>query len=319
MHIGCVMDPVERLSPKKDTTFAWILAAQARGHSVAYIRPEDLVAEGNRALCWSAPVTVRRPTPEDSSHATVGNRTYGPLSAFDVVWMRRDPPFDADYLYSTYILELAEEAGDCWVLNRPSGLRNANEKAYALHFPDAIPKTLVTHRKARIKEFLEELGGKCIVKPLDGHGGAGIFMLRSDDLNVNSILEVITAEETRYIMAQQYLPEARQGDKRVIMIDGEPLGGILRVPASGELRGNIHVGGRVVKAELTERDRELAAMVAPRLRQDGLYFVGLDIIGDYVTEINVTSPTGIQEMSRLDGQPYSERWIAWIEDQLARR
>lgn len=316
MRIGCIMDPIESVSTKKDTTFAWLLAAQKRGHELVYIEPNDLVGEANAVWCWGRPLEVRKPTSPDESHFTLGPKTYQPLADLDVCWMRKDPPFDQDYLYSTLLLELAEASGACWVMNRPEGLRNANEKAYILHFPDAIPPTIITHRKERIKRFMHDQGGRCIIKPLDGHGGSEVFMLRADDLNTNALLEVLTREESRYIMAQGYLPEAREGDKRIILIDGEPIGGILRVPKSGELRGNIHVGGSVVRAELTDRDRALAAMVAPKLRQDGLYFVGLDVIGDYVTEINVTSPTGIQEMEVLDGQPYTERWIAWIEDNL---
>jgi glutathione synthase len=313
MRIGCVMDPIERVNIEADTTFAWILAAQELGHEVFYIKPGGLFADKNRAGCVAQALRVKAVA---GDHYSLGEPQRMWLQDLDVCWMRKDPPFDAEYLYSTYVLELADQTGQCWVLNRPSGLRDANEKAFILHFPQAIPETLVTHDAAQIKDFVKQLGGVGILKPLDGHGGAEIFQLRSDDLNLNTIIETITREGRRYVMVQRYLPEARQGDKRILLVDGEPYGAILRVPRSDELRGNIHVGGTVIKTEVTARDRELIAMIAPELRRRGLYFVGLDVIGDYVTEINVTSPTGIQEMSRLDNQPYAQRWIKWIEENL---
>lgn len=317
MKIACVMDPIESISVTRDTTFGWLLAAQARGHEIYMVETGALVADNDRAYCWAAPLRVRMPTDDDGSHFERGAAVYRPLADFDVAWMRRDPPFDTDYLFSTYILELAEESGQCWVLNHPRGLRDANEKAYILHFPEVIPDTLVARHGSRIKDFMASHGGRCIVKPLDGHGGEGIFMLTEDDLNTNSILETITHLERRYVMVQQYLPAARQGDKRIITIDGDPIGAIMRVPPSGELRGNIHVGGRVVATEITERERALCAHVAPRLARDGLAFVGIDVIGERMTEINVTSPTGIREMSELDHVDHSARWIAWIEENLA--
>jgi glutathione synthase len=313
MKIACVMDPIERVNIDADTTFDWMLAAQARGHEVFYVKPNGLFARGGEPGCFAAPLQVRRVR---GDHYTLGEEAPRLLAEFDVCWMRKDPPFDSEYLYSTYLLELAAQTGRCWVMNRPSGLRDANEKAFILHFPEAIPETLVTHNPAQIKDFVKEMGGVAILKPLDGHGGAEIFQLRADDLNLNPIIETISREGRRFVMIQRYLPEARQGDKRILVINGEPWGAILRVPRQDELRGNIHVGGRVVKAELTERDRALAAMIGPTLRDRGLWFVGLDVIGDYVTEINVTSPTGIQEMSRLNQEPYSDRWVRWIEDNL---
>lgn len=316
MRIGCIMDPIEKVNIHADTTFDWILAAQNRGHKVFYILPGDLTAKGNKASCKARRVTVQR---VEGDHYTLGEEVSMPLADLDICWMRKDPPFDSEYLYSTYILELADSRGECWVVNRPSGLRDANEKAFILHFPDAIPPTIVTHDPAEIRAFVEELGGKAVLKPLDGHGGAEVFLLRTDDLNFNTIIETISREGKRYVMVQKYLPEASQGDKRILLVGGEPYGGILRVPKSGELRGNIHVGGSVIKAEITERDKELIAMVKDKLAAHGLHFVGLDVIGDYITEINVTSPTGIQEMSVLDGETYSDRWIAWQEEQLAKR
>ena len=316
MRIGVVMDPIEHVGLDADTTFDWMLAANRRGHELFYIKPDGLSAMGRTAHFLGAPVQVRL---KPGDHFALGSWARRPMSDLDLCWMRKDPPFDAEYLYSTFILELAEESGDCWVLNHPRGLRDANEKAYILHFPELIPTTLVTHHAHEIKTFLADRGGRAVVKPLDGHGGAEVFLLREDDPNLNTILEVITRLGRRYVMVQQYIPEARQGDKRILLVDGEPLGAVLRVPQGADLRGNLHVGGKALAAEITERDRQIIDALAPRLRRDGLYFAGIDVLGDFLTEVNVTSPTGIQEMSRFDGQPYSERWIAWQEARWAAR
>ena len=312
LRIGVVMDPIERVDLRADTTFAWMLAAQSRGHELVYIEPTGLEARGGDAWYRGRPVQVRA---QQGSHYTLGATVHAPLATLDLCWMRKDPPFNDEYLYSTYVLELADEAG-CWVLNSPAGLRHANEKAYILHFPEHIPETLVTHHKGAIKAFVDAHGGRAVIKPLDGHGGSEVFLLGSGDLNLNAIIETITRDGWRYVMVQEFLPEAAQGDKRILVVDGQPYGAILRVPQSGELRGNIHVGGRVVKSAVTDGERAIIAAVAPRLARDGLYFVGLDVIGGRMTEINVTSPTGIQEMSVLDGVDYADRWIAWQEDQL---
>ena len=230
--------------------------------------------------------------------------------------MRKDPPADAPYLYATMILSLADRART-FVLNEPAGLREANEKLYALNFPGAIPPTVVTYEIPRLKRFMEEQGGEMIVKPLDGHGGEGVFHARAGDRNLNAILEAVTRFESRPIMGQRYIPEIRNGDKRLIVLNGEPLGCTLRVPRDDENRGNIHVGGNCVKAEITARDREICRMLRPRLERDGLYFVGLDIIGDYLTEVNVTSPTGIQEIDRLDSTNLEARVIDFVEARVA--
>lgn len=316
MKIACIMDPLEAVNVHADTTFDWLLAAQTRGHEIFFVAPHALSAYGGEVHCVASELSVRR---RQGDHFTMGEAASRPLADFDVCWMRKDPPFDDEYLYSTYLLELADRSGACWVLNDPRGLRAANEKAFILHYPSLIPETLVTHDAEQVKAFMADHGGRCVVKPLDGHGGAEVFFLKEGDLNVNTILEVITRLGTRYVMAQQYVPEARQGDKRVILIDGEPLGAVLRVPKAKELRGNLHVGGKATEALITDRDRDIAAALAPRLKELGLYFVGIDVLGPYLTEVNVTSPTGIQEMSRFDGVAYSERWIAWQEAQLAKR
>jgi glutathione synthase len=226
--------------------------------------------------------------------------------------MRKDPPFDLDFYFATQLLSLVDPRRTL-VINRPSGLREANEKLYALRFPEVTPKTVVTADMLRLREFLEELGGEMIIKPLDGCGGAGVFHLHRSDRNLTSILETATQNGSRLIMGQQYLPEVRQGDKRLIVLDGEPLGGVLRVPREDEHRGNIHVGGQVVRSEVTDRDREICRRLAPSLKADGLYFVGLDIIGGWLTEVNVTSPTGVQEIDRLDGVNLEAKVIDFVE------
>jgi glutathione synthase len=205
------------------------------------------------------------------------------------------------------------------LLNHPKGLREANEKLYALRFPEQVPQTLVAGDMATLKAFMAELGGEMIVKPLDGCGGSGVFYLNSEDRNTNSILEAATDNGRRLVMAQRYLPEIRQGDKRIIVLDGEPLGAVLRVPLESETRGNIHVGGQVVKTDVTARDREICAALAPSLRSDGLYFVGLDVIGNYLTEVNVTSPTGVQEINRLNGVRLESQVVDFVEQRIEKR
>ena len=313
MKIAFVMDPIAGVDIDADTTFAMMFAAKERGHQVYFIDMNDMSARGDRAFTYAQTCDVRR---VQGDHYTLGEREHLPLDTFDCVFMRKDPPFDIPYLHACHLLELAEERGTL-VMNKPNGLRAANEKLYALHFVDAIPDTLVTKSAAEVRAFAEERGGSCIIKPLDGHGGHGVMLLSLEDRNAHAILEVMMHNETEYLMCQQYLPSARTGDKRIIMLDGEPLGGILRVPQESDHRGNIHVGGSVVKSDLTPRDLEICAAVGPRLKADGLWFVGLDVIGDYLTEVNVTSPTGIQELGRLNGFDASGQVIEWIEQRIA--
>jgi glutathione synthase len=227
------------------------------------------------------------------------------------VFIRKDPPFDQAYLYATLLLERARDK--TLIVNDPRGLRDANEKLYALNFSEWTPRTLVSADRDMLHHFVRELGGAGVIKPLDGAGGAGVMMLRADDKNARAIVDNLTAEGTRLAMLQEYLPAVTEGDKRVLLLDGEPLGAILRVPRSDDLRSNIHVGGSVVPAELTAREQELVRAIAPRLRADGLIFVGLDVIGERLTEVNVTSPTGIQELGRFTNTKPSEKVIAWVE------
>jgi glutathione synthase len=309
------MDPLETVLPDKDTTLVFMLEAQARAHEVHFASLKDLYSRGDHGFVRTRRCEVVRSVPcfhylEDPSDH--------PLEHFDAIFMRKDPPANANYLFATMLLSLVD-SNRTFVLNSPAGLREANEKLYSLNFPSAIPPTLVTYEIGRLKQFLEEQGGEMIVKPLDGHGGEGVFHAHARDRNLNAILETVTHFETRPIMAQRYIPEVRQGDKRLILLNGEPLGATFRVPREDEHRGNIHVGGFCVKAEVTPRDREICRMLRPRLERDGLYFVGLDIIGDYVTEINVTSPTGIQEVNRLDGVRLETKVIDFVELRIAEK
>jgi glutathione synthase len=309
-----VMDPLESVLPDKDTTFAFMLESLARGHQLFHLGLKDLIARGNRVFGRARPCVVMREPPH---FRFLDGPVEYPLEHFAAIFMRKDPPADAAYLYATMLLSLTDRT-NTFILNEPAGLREANEKLYSLNFPDAIPPTIVTYEIARLKQFLGEQGGQMIVKPLDGHGGEGVFHAHSDDRNLNAILETVTRFETRPIMGQRYIPEIRDGDKRLIVLNGEPLGCTLRVPRDDEHRGNIHVGGNCVKAEVTERDREICRMLRPRLQRDGLYFVGLDIIGRYLTEVNVTSPTGIQEIDLLDGVNLEAKVIDFVESRISR-
>lgn len=308
-----VMDPLETVQPDKDTTFVFMLESLARGHQTFFVGLKDLFSRGHQGFARARRCEVMRATPH---YRLLDDGADYPLEHFDAIFMRKDPPADANYLYATMLLSLADPH-HTFVLNHPAGLREANEKLYALNFPGAIPPTVVTYDIVRLKQFMDEQGGEMIVKPLDGHGGEGVFHAHSRDRNLNAILETVTRFETRPIMAQRYIPEIRNGDKRLIVLNGEPLGGTFRVPREDEHRGNIHVGGNCVRAEITTRDRDICRMLRPRLERDGLYFVGLDIIGDYLTEVNVTSPTGVQEVDRLDGVNLEAKVIDFVESRVA--
>ncbi|GIW45502.1 MAG: glutathione synthetase [Candidatus Binatia bacterium] len=309
-----VMDPLDRILPDRDTTFVFMLEAERRGIEVYTCTVEHLFG---RDSCPYALARRTIPSRGPAPFARYEERVE-PLDFYDAVFMRKDPPFDQTYLFATHLLSLADPRRT-FVINDPRGLRDANEKLYALHFPSVIPPTLVTSDIARIKAFLREQGGQAIIKPLDCCGGSGVFLASLDDRNLNALLELTTADGRRYVMAQRYLPEVRQGDKRILVLAGEPLGAILRVPQPDDHRGNIHVGGAVLPAELTARDREIVATLKPRLLADGLYFVGLDVIGGYLTEINVTSPTGIQEYNRLNNASLESVVIDFVLHRLPRQ
>jgi glutathione synthase len=308
LKIGVIMDPIEKINIDKDTTFVLMLEAEKRGHGIYYMELDDLSIRGAIPEGHFRRVSVARATP----HYRFGASASRPLSWFDVILMRKDPPFDMKFLFATHLLSLVDER-KCLVVNHPRGLREANEKLYALNFPDLIPETLVSSDITRLKQFMKDQGGEMIIKPLDGCGGSGVFYLNQKDRNTNALLETATDNGKKPIMAQRYLPEIRKGDKRIIVLNGEPLGAVLRVPRDDENRGNIHVGGRCVKADLTPRDREICRVMAPSLKKLGLYFVGLDVIGSYLTEVNVTSPTGVQEINALNQVQLESEIIDFIE------
>lgn len=308
-----VMDPIDSIDIGKDTTFALMLAAQERGHRVHFCELDALSTDAGRAIARILPVELRR---EVGRHAVLGApRTVVLDDALDVVWQRKDPPVDEDFITATQILALCRRA---LVLNRPDTVIWANEKLYALRFADLMPETRVTRRIPELVDFLAKRGGEMIVKPLGGKGGEGVFHVRHDDRNLFSILETATGFGTRWAMAQQYLPEIREGDKRILLVDGEVLGALLRVPAAGETRANLHVGGTAVRAPLDARDLRIVDRLRPALQRDGLFFVGIDVIGGMLTEVNVTSPTGIQEIDALEGVSLEIRVIEAAEEKTRR-
>ena len=307
-----VMDPIESIDIETDTTFVLMLEAQRRGHRVLYADPADLAIDAGTPVVRARPVTLRR---EPGRHADVGEVCSLALDEeADVVLQRTDPPVDAAYVSATQILTLCRRA---LVLNRPAGILAANEKLYALHFPDLMPLTRVTRSIPQLVDFMAKVGGEMVVKPLDGRGGEGVFHVRADDRNLNSILEQSTRFETLRVMAQQYLPDVRRGDKRILILDGEPIGAVLRVPAEREFRANFHVGGVAARAELDEDDRRILERIAPALRRDGLFFVGIDVISGRLTEVNVTSPTGVQEINNLEGRHLEQEILDGVERKLA--
>ena len=295
VRLGVVMDPIAGINIKKDTTFALLLAAQARGWIIDYMEINDLFLRDGVSYAHLRQLSVRD-NPDDW-FALREHRT-APLAELDVILMRKDPPFDMEYVYTTYLLEQAERAGVV-VVNRPASLRDANEKLFTAWFPHCCPPTLVTRSGQQLRNFLAE-HGDIVVKPLDGMGGASIFRLRSGDPNVSVVVETMTRHESRFVMAQYYLQAIVHGDKRILLIDGEPVAyALARIPAPGETRGNLAAGGRGDGVPLTDRDRWICAQVGPALRERGLLFVGLDVIGDYLTEINVTSPTCVRELEAI--------------------
>jgi glutathione synthase len=312
--LAFVMDPIGKVDIQADTTFALMLEAQERGHEVLYVAPEDLSVSDGRAAAVVHPVTLRR---EPGNHVDMGvSRTAFLDEACDAVFQRTDPPVDQDYVTATQILELCERA---LVLNRPASLLAYNEKLFALHFRDLMPETTVTRRSAELLAFMNKLGGEMILKPLHGKGGEGIFHVRRDDRNLFSIIEQSTGFGARPVMAQRYLPAIREGDKRILLLEGEALGAVMRVPAADEVRANLHVGGRAERAELDDADRRIVERLRPVLLGEDLFFVGVDVIGGLLTEVNVTSPTGLQEIGRLDGVRLESRILERVEARLRDR
>jgi len=303
-----VMDPVESINIKKDTTFVIMLEAQKRGHQVSYCELKGLFIQDGRGHAESTKVKLKRA----DDYYKNGNRSVGPLDGFDVIWMRKDPPFNMDYIYSTYILSLVDESST-HVINNPSGIRESNEKIYSLHFRDFIPPTVVTKDIAMLNNFLDETGGEMVVKPLDGFGGEGIFYVKDNDFNKGPILESITNFGTTFVMAQQFIKDVSKGDKRIIMLNGEPIGAVLRVAAKGEFRSNFHSGGHPELTSLTQRDLDICSAVKPRLLEDRLSFVGIDVVGGFLTEVNTTSPTCVQEINHFSNVVLEEMIVDFAE------
>lgn len=297
IKLGVVMDPIDRISFHKDTTLALLNAAQERGIDLFYMEQSDLSIQQGVAMGRMAPLRVDM-NPNDWYQ--LGDVTDQPLAALNIIIMRKDPPFDSEFIYSTYILERAEQAG-VLVANKPQSLRDCNEKVFATEFADLMTPTIVTRRADLLKAFHKQ-HGDVIFKPLDGMGGSSIFRLQANDPNVSVIIETLTDHGAQQIMAQCFIPDIREGDKRILMIDGEPVPFCLaRIPAVGETRGNLAAGGRGVTQPLSAENRAVAEKIGPILKAKGLYFVGLDIIGNHLTEINVTSPTCVREISRDSG------------------
>ena len=295
LAVAIQMDPIDAIDINGDSTFALALEAQSRGHGLFHYLPQDLSLREGRVIARARPLQVRR---EEGNHFTLGEAETLDLAGIDVVLMRQDPPFDMAYITATHILEHVHP--QTLVVNDPVSVRNAPEKLFVTHFEGVMPPTLISSSREEIIAFRDKYND-IIVKPLYGNGGAGVFHIQPGDENLNSLLEMFTEMFREPVIAQRYLPEVRQGDKRIILVDGEPAGAINRVPAEGEARSNMHVGGRAERSDLTPREQEICAAIGPALREQGLIFVGIDVIGDYMTEINVTSPTGIQEIDRYDG------------------
>ena len=292
VKLGVVMDPIATINYKKDSTLAMLLEATARGYVLYYFEQQDIFLRDGKAYGRARALKVFH----DAKHwFELGAEEILPLATVDIILMRKDPPFDSEYIYTTYILEQAEQAGTL-VVNNPQALRDANEKVYTAWFPQCTPPTVVTRSMKTLRDFFDEQKD-IVCKPLDGMGGTSIFYLQPGDVNAGVIFETLTSRGTQFAMAQKFIPEITEGDKRILLIDGEPVPfALARVPAKGEWRGNLAAGAVGTARPLTERDRYICAQVGPRLKEKGLYFVGIDVIGDYLTEINVTSPTCIREL-----------------------
>ena len=314
LKLAFVMDPVEKEPMAASTTIVLMREAQSRGHEVLYVDPADLGVDDGHVRALAVPITL-----DLGSDAPVHRgapRVVDFDAEIDVAFQRKDPPVDRDYVVATQILDVCRKT---LVLNRPSSVISFNEKLLAVRFADLMPSTRVTRHIPELRAFLQAHGGQMIVKPLDGKGGEGIFHVVEDDRNLTSILEQSTAFGKRSVMAQEYLPDVRRGDKRILLLEGEPIGAVLRVPAAHESRANLHVGGTPARAPLDDADRRILARVGPVAREHGLFFVGIDVIGGRLTEINVTSPTGVQEINALENARLEAQVIDRVEALVAAR
>ena len=294
MKIALQMDPIEDVDVNADSTFRLAEEAQNRGHDLYVYTPNDLTFNRGKIIAKVRSISLKR---KIGDHVNFGAVEILALSEFDVIWLRQDPPFDMGYITNTHLLDLIGQK--TLIVNNPFWVRNLPEKLLVLEFPDLIPETVISRDLEEIKRFKNEFKD-IIIKPLYGNGGAGIFRLREDDKNLTSLHELFSNMSSEPLIAQAFLPDVKKGDKRIILVDGEPVGAINRVPKAGETRSNMHVGGKAEPAKLSQRDREICRSIGPILKNKGQVFVGIDVIGDYLTEINVTSPTGIQELERFD-------------------
>ncbi len=315
IKLGMVMDSIDHINIDKDTSFAMLLEAQSRNWELHYMELNDLYLDNGLPYARTRTLKVQRD--KNNWYQFIEEKDI-PLDQLDTIIMRKDPPFNQEYIYATYLLEQAERLG-VYVVNKPQSLRDANEKLFTSWFPQCCAETLVAREPKRFKIFLKQYK-EIILKPLDGMGGTSIFHIRENDPNLNVILEIMTEYSTRFIMAQRYLPEIKHGDKRILLVNGEPIAyALARIPTKGETRGNLAAGGRAEGRELTERDLWIAKQVGPTLKKKGLVFVGIDVIGDYLTEINVTSPTCVQELDKEFGLNISGQLMNHIENELKSR
>lgn len=320
MKLAFIIDPIHQLDPCHDTSVALMEAAQNLGHEIWVTQVNLLTVVGSKAWAFLQQVEIEPVQLVEGRYLALnpwyklGSRSLISLETFDAVFMRTDPPVNDSYLYATYILDYIDQ-NKTLVVNSPSGIREANEKMYALQFTHAIPETIVSADKQFIREFVEAKGA-AVLKPLGNKAGEGILFLQSGDRNFNSIVELSTLQGRIPVMVQTYLPEAKEGDKRIILLNGEPIGALNRLSSGSDFRNNMAAGGTVAQSEITPREHKICTQLAEKLRQDGLIFVGIDVIGGYLTEVNVTSPTGIREIDRLDGTNLGHQVIQWVEQTL---
>jgi glutathione synthase len=315
LTVGFLMDPLEQVLVHHDTTFALMLATQARGHRILCFEQHHLSYAHRRPQVLAREVEVE--AAQGAHFRVLGTRTVG-IDALDILWMRKDPPVDAAFLHATHLVEASLGRAPLF-LNAPRGLRAASEHLWALRFPDLSPPTLVSADLTELKAFIDAAPDGAVLKPVEGHGGEGVVLLLKGDRNTSALLELYTRNGREWALVQRYLPEARVGDKRILVLDGEPLGAVLRVPRDDDHRGNLAAGGKPVRSSLTPKDRALCERLAPHLKAEGLHFVGLDVIGDFLTEVNVTSPTGLVEIAQLDGTRVADRVVEVVEKKARAR